>query len=202
MNELEQMLVLLLAIIAIFPLYYLGRILVSEIIVLFFKTSLTVGGFLLKKSTISLNKADHFLNLQDYDKAIHELKKAFFLTNPQDLEQINKIKQHHQNILSRIILLGEDSNCRFENISRLEHLLLERTELQNLLIKANSAFSEIRMRRSVNGKSLPKWGKQEYQEKIKLIETQLKNNKSNLESEIHKLSSYLKLSPRDRSMLQ
>ena len=198
----DQLFAFLLFFAGLLILYYLGRIFIAEILVLFGKHQLPGVGIAFRKSVSSLKNADRFLNIREHDKAIAELKKAFIFLNPHDIQQISQIREHHQNILTRIILLGDDGNCHFENISQLERLLLERTELQQLLLKADTAFGEIRARRTDGGKSLPKWGKQEFQVKIRQIEEQLTINRSELEKEIHLLSVYFHQRPANKEMLQ
>ena len=183
-------------------LYYLGRVFLAEILALFGKFQWPGMGFGFRRAVSALNKADQLVSSQDYEQALNELKKAFFFDSPHDVKQISQIKEHHQNILTRIVLLGEDCHCHFANIAQLEKLLLEHSELQFLLFRANGAYLEAQMRRTTSGKSLPHWGRKEYQDKIRQIETQLKLNRSHLEHEIKLLAQIFRQKPANKEMLQ
>lgn len=144
--------------------------------------------FVFRKAELRIKKADELIEKKDYKKAVKELKKALILklNNP---NLISSVKEHHQNILSRALIIAEENDTRASHIAEVEQLFLARAELQLLYVNAKSAYSRMQNKRSEKGKALPSWSKEEFKRKRKDIEKELMKNLEDLENALDSLFS-------------
>lgn len=154
---------------------------------------LKIGGQKTKvnKTSKRIVKIDQLISSGKTSKAINELEKSFLLDIPKTLPSISEIRMHNQEVLSRCLTIAEDKGAKVENIAQVEHLLLERTELFTLYLKAKESFSTLRTKRKKEGKKTPDWSKNEFQNKIEQIEDELHKNNVSISIELKKLFDYL-----------
>ena len=92
-----------------------------------------------------------------------------------------------QNILSRCLIIAEDSGGRTDNIASVEKLIIERAEIQFLLLKTKEVYRNISTRRGQAGKDLPQWGKADFERRFSDIKNELLRNARDLEKEFEQL---------------
>lgn len=146
----------------------------------------------LSRKIIFVHQIDALLEGGNPVEAITILPSVLYLEIPRSAESISDIREINQLFLSRALAISEKTGARIPNIEILESLVIERTELIQLLFKAKYSFETILGKREDNGKSLPKWTKDEFQRKNNEIDTALKTNFSALKDELANLVTALK----------
>ncbi len=149
------------------------------------------GSSKIRKYSERLKRIDDLIESKKADEALKQLRKAVLLDATLNEAAIRKLKEHHQNVLSRCLVLEEEIGSRAENIAEVEHFLMQRIELQNLLIKATESFTNLKFRREKAGKDLPNWSKTDYEKRIKEIQGELKKNESEANEAIDRLFTAL-----------
>ena len=137
-----------------------------------------------RKSLVRLRKFDELVELENWADAVKELERGVVFDALSSRQLVSSIKEHHQNLLSRVLQVAEHYSARAESIGSVERLFLERAELQMLTIKANDAYQRIQDKRTEAGKDLPKWSQSDYLRKIKEVNDQLSLNKDALVREL------------------
>lgn len=174
---------LVLLAIGLFLIYYFCSVLFSPLL-----SYLRKGGKLsvFRKAEAHLKKADRFIEKEDYKKALRELKKAlvFKLCNP---SLANALKEHHQNILSRCLIIAEEHSARALHVAEVEKLFLARAELLVLYLNAKNSYSRIHSKRQEQGRSLPNWSVEDYKRRTADIEKELAKNLKELEAALDEL---------------
>ena len=167
----------------IVALFLLGLALTLLIYLSWLIASPLLGGVRGKKSSGKVGKANKKLQKVDNliangkpNEALKLLRKAVMLDAGLTHKVLGELKEHHQNVLSRCLVIAEELGSRAENIAQAERALMERVELQSLLIKANESFKNLKNRREQAGKDLPSWSKSDFQTRIKDIEKELASN--------------------------
>lgn len=150
-----------------------------------------------KKSSSKLKKADALIEKGRLDDALKLLRKAFLVSSPTDPQGIARLKELNQDILSRVLLIAEERGGRAEHLSEVEHCLMERIELLNLLSKASESFKNLRTRREKAGKEFPSWSKADFESRIKEIRTELLTNENNLQETLNVLFKGVSQSSQD-----
>jgi len=134
-----------------------------------------------RRSLARLKKFDELSSLDRWGDAVRELERSVVYDALSSRQLVVSIKDHHQNILSKALLVAEHYSARAESLGTVERLFLERAELQTLLIKAHEAYQRIQEKRSEAGKELPKWSQSDYLGRIKEVSLQLSMNRDSLE---------------------
>jgi len=129
--------------------------------------------------------------------AIRVLREAPLLDIFERAEMIELVREHHQNILSRCVVIAEELQTRSENIAEVERLILERTELQTLYLRAAESYSSLRNRREKAGKDIPDWSKSDFEQRLSEIQNELEKNHLALASAFQTLFSSIERSRRD-----
>ena len=155
------------------------------------------GSIQYRRATKRVEVADKLMTENRHPEALQELRKAVLLGVFYNPNLIEALKEHHQNILSRCLIISEESNSRIENIADVERLFLERTELLSLLSTAQESFGRITKRREMAGKSTPDWSKKDYKKRIGEIKKQLLDNQKKLREELKSLFVLKKASVED-----
>jgi hypothetical protein len=145
----------------------------------------------LRKAAARVEKADALIADHKCQEALKQLRKAVVLDVLSTEERVQAIKEHHQNFLSRCLLLAEEMNSRAENIAEVERLFIERSELQMLLCRANESFTSLQNRREQAGKNVPSWSKTDFEQRIKDIRKELQRNETALSEALKKLYAAL-----------
>ena len=158
----------------------------------------------LNRANRHLARATQFMDKGDYQAAIAELERSFVMSVQSAPAAINKIREHHQSILSRYLVIGEemqlDTAGLTSEIANVEQILLQRSELEMLSHRAKESFQRFVNKQSKVGKAAPKWSQEEYQEKISEIEKNIKENTSALQEALRDLFNQLK-SPTERPVV-
>ncbi len=133
-----------------------------------------------------LSQADLKISQKKFSEAIKILKSAVFLDLFVKTELVDIIKEHHQNILSRCLIIADELETKATNVADVERLFMERSELQSLYIKAFESYSSLKDRRQQSGKEIPQWSKVEFKNKLQEISRELNVNQKLLEKNLAK----------------
>ena len=152
----------------------------------------TRGSFKLKRSLKRIADADQFLEEKKLDEALRELRKATLLDLHPDMEMIGPLREHHQNILSRFLVISEEYGSRIGNIAVVEQLFLDQTELHLDLVRAKTSYNKLQDRRKQSGKDIPSWSKNDYQARISEVKKALGHNQRQLSRELDRLITDIK----------
>ncbi len=140
-----------------------------------------------KKAAARLDKVDALLAEQKCLEAIKHMRRAYVLDIPRTAEKIDLLKNHHQNYLSRCLIIAEEMGSRAENIPEVERHFIERNELLILLLKARESFQNLKSRREQAGKNIPSWSQSDFEQRIKEIQSELERNEKELEESLNVL---------------
>ena len=141
----------------------------------------------LKRARGKLEQVDALLSNHRPLEALKLLKKAVYFDEIGAYKHISAIKEHHQNFLSRCLIIAEELDRRPRNIAEIEQLFLERSELQILQIRVTESYQNIRFRREKAGKGVPDWSKADFEQRLKQIKEELGRNKNSLTEELNEL---------------
>lgn len=169
-------------------LVYLSALLIAPITSLFKGTK---GSSRIKKGQHKLDRVDQLIHQQKLAEAIRLLRKAPILEATQQPATVEAQKEHHQNILSRCLIIAEELSSRPQNIAEVERLFYQRAELQLLQIKAIESFKSLRFRREKAGKEIPSWSKSDFERRIVEIRNEIRKNESDLEAALERLFNSL-----------
>ncbi|MCB0322181.1 MAG: hypothetical protein KDD69_01375 [Bdellovibrionales bacterium] len=140
-----------------------------------------------RKAAGRLKKVDALVAEHRCNEALKLLRRCTIFDLPKSDEGIQRIREHHQNFLSRCLLIAEEFGSRAENIAEVERLFIERAELQKLLLRADESFRSLKFRREQAGKHIPSWSKTDFEQRIKEIKSELKRNDMALANALKKL---------------
>ena len=150
----------------------------------------------LDKLARSLDVVDQCIEDQKNKDAIKHLKKTIMYNVVKKPDHVHFWREHHHNVLSRCLILSEETNTSLEYIAELEKLINERAELQSLYFKASESYNNLRFRRKQAGKDMPDWSKSDFETRIVQIKEELIKNKTELEQSFNVLFTSL-LNPVD-----
>ena len=186
-----------------------GFIMLAWLLAILFEPAKTLLDGIRAKSTFSraskhLARATELMDKGEYKGAISELERSFVIAVQLAPAAISKIREHHQSILSRYLIIGEelelDSAGITSEVAQVEQLLLQRSELEMLSYRAKESYQRFVNKQSKVGKVTPKWSQEEYQEKILEIDKNLKENTSELRQSLRELFNKL-TAPRERPVV-
>ncbi len=139
------------------------------------------GSSKLKKAMQKIEKIDELIAEGKAQEAIKLLQRSIMYDVAPNAKQVLLIKEHHQNVLSRCLVISEEVSSKAENLADVERLLMERGELLLLRLKAQESFKSLENKRLQAGKHIPAWSKDDFQRKIAEIKAELARNQSDLE---------------------
>lgn len=142
---------------------------------------------------------DEFIAKDEYPKALALLKTLPTLKLVSTPEAIEQFKEHHQNILTRALLLAEELNARLAPLPEVERLILERVDLLQLYVKAKEAFDSLKVKRQRAGKSLPSWSKDEFEQRLSQVKKELQQNEQLLSKSLGEMFDAIKEGPSSSS---
>jgi hypothetical protein len=154
-----------------------------------------------RKASSALQKADSFIQRSQWKDALAAVQQAVVFDQVYDRQIISALSEHHQNVLSRLLLVAEGLTARPQNIADLERLFMERTELLVLHLKAIEAYKRLKSRRVQSGKAVPSWSRGDFDKRSAEIQTELKRNQNALADELRKLTAHLLSPPKDQVTL-
>lgn len=124
-----------------------------------------------------------FIDNLDYPNAIEELEKALVISQKTTPALMDRARKHEQNLLRKSFLLADailqDNAEGQQQISKIERLLQERTELEALMFKTRQYYQRITNVRSPGHRATPQWTKIEYGNKIDSIASNIDENTFN-----------------------
>ncbi|MCB0360879.1 MAG: hypothetical protein KDD44_14625, partial [Bdellovibrionales bacterium] len=141
----------------------------------------------LRRAFQRVQEADLYIEKKDFVAAIDELERALLLDVRGTERTLRSIKEHHQNILSRCVIIGESIGAHLSNLPDVERYLLERSELQLLRANADQAFGRLKSKRQTAGKELPAWSKNDFDRRKREIVTELDANLASLRPALDEL---------------
>lgn len=130
---------------------------------------------------------DERLEQGDARGALKFAKNCFIFEVISDPHLLRPFREHHQNVLSRCLIIGEDLGKRPEHLGAVEKLYLQRTELMELLIKARGSYKSLDERRTKDGKGIPSWSRADFETRIAQIQLELTTNLKEIKSELEAL---------------
>lgn len=154
-----------------------------------------------RKAAQRLKRVDELLEGELYADALKELRRSVVFDARSSRQLIATLRDHHQNVLSRCLVISEALGSRSENIANIEQLFLERTELQLLLLKAHDAYRRLQDRREQAGKALPAWSQADYDKRLRDVASELLRNKRVLIGELDTLFSNLQAPPKPEEIV-
>lgn len=146
----------------------------------------------LRRAIERVKRAEKLVETANLSEALLELKRAMLLDIGQSRSVIESVKDHNQNVLSRLLIISEEMGARLEGAAEVEKLLVERGEIQLLQLKADLAFVRVKGRRESQGKDVPAWSKADFEKRIKDIKRELERNTKELDSALTKLFSSIR----------
>ncbi len=147
-----------------------------------------------------INIVDELLAQKKPILALKVLKNSAYLETIYKAELLELIKEHHQNILSRSLIIAEELNTRADNLATVEYLFQEQVELQKLFLKAFESYNNLTNRRENSGKIIPQWTKDDYEKRLLEIQEELNKCKSSLRKNLEDLFKSLELNPSDNNI--
>ncbi len=143
--------------------------------------------FRTKRAYKRIEQVDRLLAARDFRGALSELRRSAWIEVPTNRESIRAASEHNQNILSRVLIVAEELGGRAENIAQVEQLLVQFTELQLLYLKANDSFNKLKSKREQAGKTLPTWGKTDFDTRLTEVKRELTKVSTELRNALDKL---------------
>lgn len=179
-------------------LYFLGSILYQQI-----RTTLSISNSTGKINRLSsqVKKVDAFIAIGEFARALSVLENAFVVEPSSSKQLLVAIREHHQNILSRCLIIAEEQHKRVENIAEIERLLSSHIEIQYALLKANESLQGFTKRHCCSGKQAPSWSTKEFEQKIDTLNKGFLDNKLNLKSALKSLFAKLKSQDKDANIV-
>ncbi len=175
---------LVLAVVAIVVLFGLLWLILSPI-----KRALVEhkGRGRLKSAMSLLSAVDELMARKENVEALKLLRQSIVLETISEENLINLFRDHHENILSRLVLISEEMGSRPEHLAEVEELFIERTELMGLYARAQDSYKSLSSRRAKEGKSLPSWSKADFEKRIVQIQEELRLNQKTLQTALDQL---------------
>jgi hypothetical protein len=153
-----------------------------------------------RRAVRRLTKADTLIEREQWAEAMRELEKAVVLDTAADRQLISLLQDHHQNVLSRFLLIAEENSCHPDNSPLLERLFIERNELLTLYAKADEAYRRLQSKRTQAGKELPSWSRTDFDKRSAEILEALRTNRMRLVEELSKLTLFIEAPPHDEQV--
>lgn len=191
MNIFDYLAIILISILGAAMLGFLIQPLGKELSALCVKGKGLGNLWRIKKRVSTTTRVDSFISNKNFHQALKEIRSNLVFRDIRSLKEIAIMKEHHQNMLSRIVIIAEELDTHPASIGRLEHLFITWAELNQRRIKTKESFTNISSRRSSSGKTIPLWSKASFSLANKEIESALKENRQELEQEISKLINEL-----------
>lgn len=147
-----------------------------------------------------INIVDELLAQKKPLLALKILKNTAYLETIYKAELLDLVREHHQNILSRSLIIAEELNTRADNLATVEYLFQEQVELQKLFLKAYESYNSLNNRRGSSGKAIPQWTKDDFEKRLLEIQEELNKCKSSLRKNLEELFKSLELNPSDNNI--
>ena len=140
-----------------------------------------------KRFAEKIPQVDILIEEKRFPDALKLLRQTPLLDVCSKSELQELIREHHQNILSRCLVISEELGTRPDNLAEVERLVLERGELELLYIRAQESFLSLKSRREKAGKEIPTWSKSDFDVRLAEIQKELENNRAVLAAAFEKL---------------
>ncbi|MDD2942747.1 MAG: hypothetical protein PHC51_07260 [bacterium] len=130
-----------------------------------------------KRLHAQILRIDELLESKDPLSSLALLEVSFILDHKGGREIIAAIRNHHHNLLNRMVVISDMMDLHIENLATLERLLIERSDKQLSLFDAEESLQRFQTMRKQQGKSTPQWGVDEYDSKISELRSALEQNR-------------------------
>lgn len=127
----------------------------------------------LKQALKHFSVAEQLVDQQEFLKALGELEQAIFIRKESTPTMVQMSKNHHLTLITNCSVICEELSSDGQEIPLLESLLMQKAEVELLLIKAKENYLRSISGRQGGGKPVPAWGKAEYQKKLSEINANL-----------------------------
>lgn len=132
--------------------------------------------------------ADELMKSNKVSEALRVLRSAFFFEHPVRYPStVERIREHHLNILSRVIGVAKSHSRQIEHLPVVEDLLASRETLLTVHIEHIATRDNLRARRRRDKKETPTWAIAEFTKKIDDILDKLTTNRQSLESQLDRV---------------
>ena len=127
-------------------------------------------------------EADLLIQHDDWQSALKRIRSSFYFEPVRyDEDLVDKISNHHQGLLSRLLIISEKRSRSIANIAIVEDLFLSRCEMMRAWLEALSSYKTLLKKRAGR---VPGWALDEYKTKISEIEDRLNVNQKSLNSQL------------------
>ncbi len=150
-----------------------------------------------RRSAEKIVEADAYIAEKRYPEALRCLRQALIFDIFETLKLAELVREHHQNLLSRCVLIAEELQTQTEDLAEVERLMMERSELQVLFVRAMESYSSLKNRRQRAGKEIPHWSKSDFELRIKEIRGELHKNREGLQVHLTKLFASIESGRKD-----
>ena len=155
----------------------------------------------LRRAADKILQSDALFAGHQHLEALKALRKAPVYEIFDRSQFIDPVREHHQNILSRCVLIAEELQTRVDNLPEVERMVMERSELQSLYVRATESFASLKNRREKAGKEIPSWSKTDFDKRIKDIRKELEANRVALMAGFEKLFNSIESSRREEDIV-
>lgn len=125
-------------------------------------------------------KIDALIKNSDYHEAAHLLISSINLNTPRSISVITENEQQHRIVLGRMLIVLEESGEGVRAVAEIEKHLNARAELNRAMLRTAESLKRIDQKRKSAGKSTAEWGKAEFKNKIKEINSELLENEKQI----------------------
>lgn len=144
-------------------------------------------GFRTKRIASQIAAVDAAIDTKQWKQALALLKESFHMSCANSRQAVYHLREHHQNVLSRCLVVAEEIGSRLENIGDVERLLLQRSELQLLCLKASESFQKLKLQRRKQSKELPDWSKNDFERRVDQVKKEIAENEKELQKALQAL---------------
>lgn len=130
-----------------------------------------------KRLQAQILRIDELLESKDPLSSLALLEVSFILDSKGGRDVITAVRNHHHNLLNRMVSVSDMMDLHIENLGALERLLIERSDKQSALFDAEESLQRFQTMRKQQGKSTPQWGVDEYNNKIAELRSALEQNR-------------------------
>ncbi len=139
----------------------------------------------------ALDEVDELLKtkpLSNPSQIIIRLRESFLLDHfPVSELLIDKIHNHNQELLGRVVSVSEHFSVRLSSLGTVEQLLIDRAELMKLILETSNAQKKLHQRRKEKGMETKSWALGEFEKKMEEMRSDLATNRNALQRTLEEL---------------
>ena len=143
--------------------------------------------FKYKRAAKRLENIDQLIERSSFSQALRELEKAFLLQKFSTREMVQTVREYHQGLLSRCLVVSEQLGGRLSNLPEVERLLDQLAEQQAMLLKTEEMYRRISSKRSNEGREMPSWSQNDFATRLAEMRSELVATRKALATAVTKL---------------